>query len=416
MNARERLLTSLSHREDEFPVDFGSTAVSGMHISVIAELRQYYELDNRPVKLIEPYQMLGEVDDELKNIIGIDTEAVLAPATLFGFANSNWKPWRTPWQQDILVPAQFNIKVDNGNLLIFPEGDMTVPPSGKMPQGGYFFDSIIRQQPIIEGKLNPEDNLEEFAPISKENLEYYRDAGSKARATGRAVVAALPGAGLGDIALVPGPFMKNPKGIRDVAEWYISTVARQDYLHAVFEKQTDIAVANMEKIAAVAGDAIDVVFICGTDFGTQTSSFCSPDSFRSLYMPYYQKINNWIHLNTKWKTFKHSCGAVEKFIPLFIEAGFDILNPVQISASGMDPVNLKERYGRDITFWGGGVDTQKTLPFGTADQVREEVKTRCEILAKGGGFVFNAVHNIQSKTPVGNIAAMIDTLQKLRDA
>ena len=416
MNARERLLTSLSHREDGFPIDFGSTAVTGMHISVIAEIRQYYGLENKPVKLIEPYQMLGEVDDELKNIIGIDTEAVLAPATLFGFPNTNWQPWRTPWQQEVLVPAQFNIKEDNGNLLIYPEGDMTVPPSGKMPEGGYFFDSIIRQRPIIEGKLDPEDNLEEFVPISEENIEYYRNAVGKALATGRAVVATLPGAGLGDIALVPAPFMKNPKGIRDVAEWYISTVARQDYLHAIFEKQTDIAVANMEKIAAVTGDAIDVVFICGTDFGTQTSSFCSPDSFRSLYLPYYQKMNNWIHLNTKWKTFKHSCGAVEKFIPLFIEAGFDILNPVQISASGMEPVNLKERHGRDITFWGGGIDTQKTLPFGTADQVREEVKNRCEILAKGGGFIFNAVHNVQSKTPVGNVTAMIDILRELRNA
>jgi len=108
--------------------------------------------------------------------------------------------------------------------------------------------------------------------------------------------------------------------------------------------------------------------------------------------------------------FKHSCGAVAKFIPAFIELGFDILNPVQCSAAGMDPATLKKEYGDKLTFWGGGVDTQRTLPFGTAQEVREEVLSRCEVFAQGGGFVFNAVHNIQARTPVENIVAMFDAI------
>ena len=127
-------------------------------------------------------------------------------------------------------------------------------------------------------------------------------------------------------------------------------------------------------------------------------------------MPYYKRINDWVHRHTAWKAFKHSCGAVETLIPAFIESGFDILNPVQVSAAGMDARILKEKYGRDIVFWGGGVDTQKTLAFGTPEEVRTEVLERCEIFGRDGGFVFNSVHNIQANVPIANIVAMFTAI------
>ena len=169
---------------------------------------------------------------------------------------------------------------------------------------------------------------------------------------------------------------------------------------------------NLEKIRAAAGDLIDVVFLCGTDFGTQKSAFCSVATFRELWLPYYREICGWMHRNTNWKCFKHSCGSVERFIESMIEAGFDILNPVQCSAAGMEAEGLKAKYGDRITFWGGGVDTQKTLPFGTPGEVREQVLRRCEVFAKNGGFVFNSIHNIQAGTPVGNIVAMLDAVKE----
>jgi uroporphyrinogen-III decarboxylase len=131
-------------------------------------------------------------------------------------------------------------------------------------------------------------------------------------------------------------------------------------------------------------------------------------TFRELYLPYYKQMNDWIHAHTAWKTFKHTCGAITKFLPSLIDAGYDILNPVQCSAAGMDPIQLKADFGDQIVFWGGGVDTQHVLPFGTPAEVREQVLRRCEIFAPGGGFVFNAVHNVQARTPVENIVAMID--------
>ncbi|MHC4675714.1 MAG: uroporphyrinogen decarboxylase family protein, partial [Planctomycetota bacterium] len=405
MTSRERVLAALNHRQpDRVPIDFGSTPVSGMHVSCVADLRDYYGLEKRPVKVHEPYQILGLIEEDLMEAMGLDVQSGTDRNTIFGFINQNWKPWKTQQGLDVLVAGDFNTKVEaNGDTLIYPQGDTGAPPSGRMPKGGYYFDAIVRQEPIDEAKLNPQDNLEEFKPIADESLAGIKKDVEKVVSTGRAVVANFGGTAFGDIALVPAPFLKHPKGIRDIAEWYMSTVTRQDYIHKIFSAQCEIALGNLEKAYAALGDAVDVVFICGTDFGTQTSTFCSEETYRSLYMPYYKRINQWVHENTNWKTFKHSCGSVVLFLDAFIESGFDIVNPVQCSAAGMDPGILKNKWGDRLVFWGAGVDTQKVLPFGTADQVREQVLSRCEIFSKNGGFIFNSIHNVQCRTPVENI-------------
>ncbi len=410
---KDRVLDALSHRESPIPFDLGSTSVTGAHVSIVEGLRRVYGLEKRPVKIHEPYQMLGLIEDDLRTAMGVDTTGVFGRSTLFGFPIVDWKEWRTPWGQDVLVPDGFRTTTaDNGDLLIYPEGDLSVPASGRMPAGGFFFDSIIRQEPIDEATLDPQDNLEEFTPIAEADLAFLKQSVGEASGDGGAVVANFGGTGIGDIALVPGPFMKHPRGIRDVTEWYVSTVARQDYLHAIFDKQTEIAVENLSRIHKEIGDSVDVVFICGTDFGAQSTQFCSPKTFDTLYAPYYVRMNSWIHRNTHWKTFKHSCGAIAPLIPHLIDAGFDIINPVQLSAAGMDAAELKRQHGARIVFWGGGVDTQKTLPFGDPKDVRKEVLGRCEVLGKGGGFVFNPVHNVQARTPVANIVAMIDAVHE----
>ena len=414
MTSKERVLKSLNHESpDKLAVDFGATAVTGMHVLIIEKLREYYGLEKRPVKVTDPYQMLGEVDDDLKEIIGIDTIGINPPNNMFGFSNKGEKEFKTFWGQEVLVPEDFNTKLDKeGNLLIFPEGDMSIPPSGKMPFSSYFFDSIIRQQPIDEDQLKVEDNLEEFELISDEDLNYWRTEINKVKDSDKAIVANFGGTALGDIALVPAPFLKNPKGIRDVTEWYMSTAMRIDFIKEIFEKQSDIALHNLQKIFGVVGNSIDVLFLCGTDFGTQTSTFCSSETFEDLYAPYYRKMNDWIHQNTNWKIFKHSCGAVESFMTNFINAGIDIINPVQISATDMDSKNLKQKYGDDLTFWGGGVDTQKVLSFGTHQEVKKQVQEQIHILSENGGFIFNTVHNVQANVPVENMVALIDIIRK----
>jgi hypothetical protein len=411
--SQQRLIATLNHQHpDRIPIDFGGTSVTGIHVSCVAALRDHYGLERRPVRVHEPFQMLGLLDDDLQSAMGLDVTGAFARSTMFGFPADEWKSWLFNGLE-VLVPRDFNTTVDaDGNTLIYPEGDTTVPPSGRMPSGGYFFDSIVRQEPFDEEKLNPEDNLEEFGPISQADLDHIVRVTQAATATGRGVIAGFGGTAFGDIALVPGPFLKHPKGIRDITEWYVSTSSRQDYVHKIFARQCEIALQNLDTIYAAIGNSIQAVFICGTDFGTQTSAFCSVKTFRDLYFPYYKQVNDWIHAHTQWKTFKHSCGAVYKFLPSFIEAGFDILNPVQCSATGMDPEQLKANYGDKLVFWGGGVDTQHILPFGTPAEVREQVLRRCEIFAPGGGFVFNSIHNVQAATPVENIVAMIDAVHE----
>ncbi len=415
MTSKERFDLTVNHKQpDKVVVDFGSTAVTGIHVLSVENLRKHYGLENKPVRVIEPYQMLGDVESDLIDAMGIDVVSAWGKNNMFGIYNHEpFKEFKTFWGQTVLLPEGFHTTyAENGDLLIYPEGDLSVAPSARMPKASYFTDAIVRQQPIDEEKLDVADNLEEFGLVSDLDLAFWKDTTQKARATGKAVIAGLGGTALGDIALVPGIQMKHPKGIRDIAEWYMSTVMRPEYVTAIFDRQTEIALENFRRLHEVIGDNLDAVFMCGTDFGTQDSTFCAPEQFDDLWLPYYRRINDWVHANTSWKTFKHSCGAVETFMSRFIEAGFDIINPVQVAAKGMDPAHLKKTYGKDLVFWGGGVDTQKTLPYSTPEQVREEVLHLCDIFAKDGGFVFNTVHNIQANVPVENIVAMVDAIKE----
>ncbi|MFA9389609.1 MAG: uroporphyrinogen decarboxylase family protein [Prolixibacteraceae bacterium] len=415
MNSQEQFHKTINHiQPDKVVVDFGSTAVTGIHVQVVEKLRNHYGLENRPVKVIDPYQMLGEVDRELIDAIGIDIVRAWNTDDMFGINHSQPnRLFKTFWGQEVLLPEAYQpIFNENGDLIVYPKGDTSVPPSGRMPKTGFFFDSIVRQEPIDESQLNIEDNLEEFELLSEEKLDYWAATTKQAKASGKPVIATFGGLALGDIALVPAPFLKHPKGIRDITEWYMSTIMRVDYMKSLFEKQVEIGIENLKKLHAKIGDNIDAVFICGTDFGTQTSTFCSPDQYIDLWLPYYRKINDWIHENTSWKTFKHSCGAVESFMPLFIKSGFDIINPVQINASGMDPQLLKDKYGKDLVFWGGGIDTQHVLPYETPEKVKDETLRLIEIFNKDGGFVFNTVHNVQANVPIENVVAMIDAIRE----
>ena len=412
MTSREKVRRALRHEAGPVPVDFGSTGVTSLHVSCVAALRRHYGLPEHPVKVCEPFQMLGELEEDLLAALGSDCAGLSGRGTMFGFANEGWREWRAPWGQVVLVPEGFRPReMPSGDVFLFPAGDPAAPASGHLPAGGYFFDAIVRQPPLDEARLDPTENCEEFQPLAPADLVHWAAELDRVRGSDRAVHASLGGTSFGDIALVPAPFLRQPRGIRDVGEWYISLVERRPYVHAVFARQCEVALVNLAVFAALAGDTVDVLCVCGTDFGTQSSQFCSPETFDELFAPYYRRINDWVHRHTGWRTFKHSCGAVRPLIDRFINVGFDILNPVQCSAKDMDPGRLKADFGDRIVFWGGGVDTQHTLPFGTPTEVRAQVTDRLRAFSPGGGFVFNTIHNVQARTPVANIVAMVDAIR-----
>jgi hypothetical protein len=417
MNSRERVRRALEHREaDRVPLDLGGTNVSGMHVDTVYRVRQLLGLDRpgTPVKLIDPYQMLGEIKLDLQKALGIDTAVVLSTGTLFGFKLEGWKEWTTFSGTSVLVPEGFNtVPEPNGDLLQYPRGDRSALPSGRMPKGGFYFDVIVRQAPLDESQLKVEDNLEEFGPISAQDLEHFRrEAERLYTETDKAIVLNLGMLSLGNVARVPAPALRQPKGIRDLEEWYVSLTTRRDYICRVFERQNEINLANLQKIHQAVGERPTLAYIQGSDFGAQNGPFVSPRMYRDLFLPFHKQLNDWVHRNTSWKTFCHSCGSMWALIEDFIAAGFDILNPVQTSAAHMDPIELKRVFGDRITFWGGGVDTQRTLPFGTTEDVRREVRERIRAFGHHGGFVFNAVHNIQALVPAENVLAMYEAARE----
>jgi Uroporphyrinogen decarboxylase (URO-D) len=418
MTSRERVQMVIEHKEpDRVPLDLGACTVTGMHVDTVYKLRQALHLDEpgTPVKVMEPSQMLGEIKPDLMEALGVDVAGLVKPTTKFGFKNEDWKPWTTFEGTPVLVPGGFNTDPEqNGDILMYPGGDKSVPPSARMPKGGFYFDSIVRQPPIDENALNVEANLEEFGPITDGDLEHLRREAERLYSeTDKAVLANFGGTGFGDIANVPGPGVKHPRGIRDIEEWYISTVTRRDYVYRVFERQCEIGIKNLERIFAAVGNRVTAVYVTGTDFGQQNGPFISLKSYRDLFKPFHQEVTNWVRKNTQWKCFIHSCGSVRALLPDFIDEGFDIINPVQCSAAGMAPEELKKQFGERVTFWGGGVDTQRTLPFGTPEEVRQEVCSRLKIFGHSGGYVFNPTHNVQARVPVENVLAMYQAVREL---
>jgi hypothetical protein len=418
-SSRERIVAACAHRQpDKLPVDFGGGFQTGIHVSIVYQLRQALGLDRpgAPVKVVEVYQMLGEVAPDLQAALGVDTVSLCGTGTMFGFPQEEFKEWQLSDGTPVLVPRDFNTAYEpNGDLLQWPANDRSVPPSGRMPAGGHFFDAIIRQEPLDEATLDPASNLEEFQAVPETELEHFRRQAERlAATTDKALFCTFGGLTFGDIALVPATFLRRPRGIRDVEEWYVSTASRPDYIKAVFERQAEVAIQNLQRLHAAIGDRAAILQTNGTDFGTQNGPFLSVAAYRDLFLPYQKRINSWVHRHTPWKTFMHCCGGVAPLLDAIVEAEFDILNPVQCSAKGMEARTLKRNYGDRLVFWGGGVDTQQTLPFGKPQEVRAQVRERIETFAPDGGFVFCTIHNIQARTPVENVLAMFEVVREYR--
>ena len=191
----------------------------------------------------------------------------------------------------------------------------------------------------------------------------------------------------------------------------ITLATEPDYTDALFEKLTDVWIENLRRFTSAVGDRVQILQFCD-DFGTQQAPFLSEKMFRERIMPFYRRGLEWIHENTKMKVLLHSDGALRPLLPALIEMGVDILNPIQTSANGMNAEELKSEFGSQLVFWGGSLDCQHTLPFGSVDDVVDEVREHLRVFAPGGGYVFASVHNIQALVPVDNVIAMFDTARE----
>ena len=409
MNSRERIVAALNHRQpDKVPVDLGGCVTTGIQASGLAKLRKALGLAERAVKVYEPMMMLGLVEEDVRKAVGGDVVGLNAPGTLLGYRNENWKPWKLPDGTEVLMGGDFECTYgEDGTIYAYPKGNTSAPPSAKMPATGFYFDNIARQQDLTDHDFDArKDYADQYAVFTDEDCRYYEKTAKELyEETDAAIFGNFFLGGVGDIFHIPGAWIEYPKGVRDYCEWIMVHLDHPEYVREFFDMQMEITLKNLELYRQAVGDRLAVIAVSGTDFGTQTGPFIAPDCYRELYKPYHKVFNDWVHENTNWKVFFHTCGAIVEFMDDLIDSGVDVINPVQFSAAGMDLRTLKDNYGDKVVFWGGGVDPQKTLPFGTPEEVEQETKRNVQILSEGGGFVCAAVHNIQGTTPVENILA-----------
>jgi hypothetical protein len=402
MTSRERVLAAVSHREpDRVPLDLGGTIMSGIMAHALDRLRRHLGLEDRPVKVYEVFQMLGEVEMDLAERLGIDVLPVEPPVQFFGLRREGWKPWRLWDGTEVLVPGRFDVEVDSrGDWLLHTEGDSEQPVEGRMPKGGYYFDMASMTDTHFDYSPPPLWEVRKEEHLGSEELEFLAArAQSLRRDTDKALLLGAWGkVGLSWVGSIP--------------DFLVLQALDPGYVRELFAVRTETALENLGKLSRYLGDNIDILGLDGTDYGAQNTELFAPETFAELYVPQFRVQNDWVHQHTSWKTWLHSCGSIPRILPQLVDSGLDILNPVQLSAGGMDPRWLKREFGDRLTFWGGGVDTQRTLPFGTPEEVAEEVRERVRILAPGGGFVFNTIHNVQQDTPPENIVAAYETARK----
>ncbi len=417
MTSRERVRKALNHEvTDRIPIDLGSTPVTSIHAIALKKLREKLALEEKPITLTDPLLLCGEVEKDVIDALQIDTVGVWGITNTVGIHNTNFKPWTLPDGTKTMVGGDFQYTVDeDGALYAYAGGDMSYPPSAKMPAGGYYFDPIVRQEDLDaktdwDAKKDYEGMYrlltdEELKACEDQAVDYFNN-------TQCSLVGRYDWGGLGDAFHVPGPWMKEtPHGVRNMPDWLMTMCEDPDYISDFFAMQAEVAIDNLKLYKEAVGNKIDVIELSATDFAHQNGLMLSSNIFREVFKPHYKKMCSWIHENTDWKIFIHSCGAVTDILPDFIEAGFDILNPIQVSAKDMDASNLKEKFGKDITFWGGGCDPQKIMPYATAEEVYEETKKAAKILSKGGGFIGGNIHNVQPDVPVENLLAELQALK-----
>lgn len=382
MNSRERILTALNHKEpDRVPFDMGGTVVTGIQATAYRKLRDYLGLPKKEIKIIDILQQLAQVDDEVMDILGVDVRNVSPRST-----------------------ASFNIEIKDsadGRYNTFVD-EYSI--GWRMPkEGGLYYDMYTHP---LSGDIT-EDDVERFQlpdPLDPSRFDGLRDSALKVlEGEQRALIIGNISAGIFELYMWTRGYLKG------YADW----AGNQKLAKKMLDKYMDLQLAYWERMFEVMeGIPIDVVQMAD-DLAGQNRMLISPKSYREILKPLHKKMFDFIHSKSDAKIFFHSCGAVRPIISDLIDAGVDILNPVQVSAGDMDSAELKKEFGKDITFWGGGVDTQNAFDERhTPAEVRADVRKRLEDLMPGGGFVFNTIHNIQGNVPPENIMAMWETLQE----
>ncbi len=401
MTSRERILRAVNHQSvDRIPIDFGGTRQTGISAWAYLRLREELGLDtSKPPRVFDTFQMLADVEQRVAERFGSDCVGLNRPAVAFGLRNEKWKPYAFPGGLTGEVPEEFNPEPDgDGGLVLKRDGE----PIGSMPAGSYYFDRLEKNP----GATHPDLKTWRAPRLDGATLDYFHRTAAQLYAdTDKAVVAAM------------GPPYELFYGLGQggFENWMVTFASEPEYVSALHAELTDAWLDNLRAFHDAVGDRVQIIQVCD-DFGTQHAPFLSVKMFREHLLRAYKRGLDWVHAHTSWKVLLHSDGAIFPLLPSIVEMGVDILNPVQTSAAGMDPIRIKQEFGSRLAFWGGSCDGQSTLTNGTPAEVAEETRRNIAALSAGGGYVCASIHNIQANVPPENIIAMFDTALRFRPA
>jgi uroporphyrinogen decarboxylase len=410
MNSRTRMNLSLNHREpDRVPVDLGSTPSSGISAIAYNNLTRYLATKNNRNLIYDVVQQLAQPEDAILDQFKID---VIDIGRAFNADANDWHEVMLPDGSMGLYPIWFQpIQQMDGSLHAYSRAGDDI---GKMIKGATFFDQTLF--PYIDGYPAHYKQLEDdmgkviWAALAHSPWDHVLDSNFWQRLRERALYLKRTT----DRALVIvcgcnlfewGTFLRRIDNF--LIDLYTETKQAERLLDALME----IHLATLSKVCAAVGDVADVIRF-GDDLGMESGPFFSPDIYRRIFKPRQKILCDFVKRNSSMKTFLHSCGSVYRLLPDIIEAGYDILNPVQTTAHEMNAVKLKKEFGKDLVFWGGGSDTRNMLNRGTIREIKDDVKRRLEIFAPGGGYVFNPIHNILPDVPPQNIVAMFEAVDE----
>ena len=396
MYSRKRILTALKHKEpDRVPVDLGATESSGITGVAYNRLKKYLRLGGR-TQIYDIYQMISKVEESVLRKVCSDAIPLLVEPR-------DWSPWTLQDGSPAEIPAKANLRrLDNGEVVQLSEDGRVIARS---TSGGHYLDNV--SPPLADARSTAD--IEKYGYFRNFDWpdyldETYDDLRRKAEKlyseTDRLIVG-----NLWVHVFAAG------QSLRGFENFMMDLIADQKLAHCLMENLMKVYMERVSKYAEALREYVQVIEV-NDDLGTQLGPQLNPALYRKMIKPYHKRLWGYIKEKTGCYLLLHSCGSVYDFIPDFIEMGIDALNPVQVSARNMDTARLKREFGSQISFWGGGCDTQRVLPFGTPEQVRNEVKRRVDDLAPGGGFVFTQVHNIQPDVPPENIMAMYEALGK----
>jgi uroporphyrinogen decarboxylase len=409
MNSRERVLASLNHQEpDKIPVDFSGHRSSGISAVAYSRLRKHLRLPEKSIRVYDMVQQLAIVHDDVLDLFGVDT---IEMGRGFLLNDHDWKPWELPDGTPCEIPNYIHVEKRGDNWHIMKESGLEL---GIQKKGCLYFEQ--NHFPLMEVGIENADfsTLAEdlgnqiwsgvphpgaHLNLSDSGLEEMRKRAKALREkTDKAI-----------IGLFGGNMFELPQMLFRMDNYLMDIYMYPDKVLELSEKLCAVHMANLEKWLGAVGDYIDVILF-GDDLGGQSGPLIGPDTYREFYKPYHKQLWNRAKELADVKTLLHCCGGIYELLPDLIEAGIDAINPIQISSGGMDPKRLKKEFGNDLTFWGGGCDTQTILPDRSPAEVAAHVRENVSILAPGGGFVFQQVHNILANVPSENIARMFDSI------